>query len=300
MKPLLDGLPHGEREALEQRIPALRTLRIQYISVCDACAQAALSGDGFEEMERRRQRFIEDMVARQREILRQNGIDPQSLQGGYACPVCRDTGIVLENGIKRPCSCRVQQAQKKRDEKFLSYPHFSDFRASIYEDSAQRESAQRLKAMLESYALQFPHNKKPNLFLFGNTGLGKTFFLSCLTRALHERGIKCEMVPAYDLFDAMRRQHLGQANALRKYGALPFLAIDDLGVEPMYRNITVEYLNKLLDLRLQRHLATAVTTNLDNGALAERYGERILSRLYDQRLFDFIGLRGRDLRKSPQ
>ena len=142
-------------------------------------------------------------------------------------------------------------------------------------------------------------NKKPNLFLFGNTGLGKTFFLSCLTRALHERGIKCEMVPAYDLFDAMRRQHLGQANALRKYGALPFLAIDDLGVEPMYRNITVEYLNKLLDLRLQRHLATAVTTNLDNGALAERYGERILSRLYDQRLFDFIGLRGPGPSQKP-
>ena len=86
MKPLLDGLPHGEREALEQRIPALRTLRIQYISVCDACAQAALSGDGFEEMERRRQSFIEDMVARQREILRQNGIDSQSLQGGLCLP----------------------------------------------------------------------------------------------------------------------------------------------------------------------------------------------------------------------
>ncbi len=300
MEPLLGDIPFAKREELERSIPALHALRIQYIELCDACARAALSGDSFDEMEKRRQSFLRDMVKRQCEILQLNGIDPKSLEVNFACPLCRDTGVILENGVKRACSCQIKQQQQKRDEQFASYPRFSNFLVSIYEDAEQRDSALRLKAILESYTLQFPHNKKPNMLLFGNAGLGKTFFLGCLTRALHERGVRCEMIPAYDLFDSFRRQHLGEADTLHKYGAVPFLAIDDLGTEPVYRNITVEYFNKLLDLRLSSHLATVITTNLDNGSLCERYGERILSRLYDQKRFDYIGLRGKDLRKNTR
>ncbi len=298
MEPLTDGLSYTRREELEQRIPALRVLRVQYIELCDACARAALSGNGFEALEQRRQSFLRDMAAKQRDILESNGIDPKALNADYACPLCRDTGVVLENGIKHPCSCRIERQQQKRNAQLASYSHFSDFRTSVYQDTGQRDSAQRLKTILESYALQFPHNKKRNLLLFGNTGLGKTFFLGCLTRALHERGIHAELLPSYELFEGFRKQHLGQGTVMPRLTRLPFLSIDDLGVEPMYRNITVEYLNELLDLRLNRQLPMAIATNLDAASLCERYGERIASRLYDQRLFHVIGLRGKDLRKT--
>ena len=131
----------------------------------------------------------------------------------------------------------------------------------------------------------------------GNTGLGKTFFLRCLTRALYEKGITCAFFPAYELFESFRKQHLGEARVLTKLNQMPFLAIDDLGVEPMYRNITIEYFSELLDYRLLHRLPTAVATNLDRSALSERYGERIVSRLYDQQQFNVFGLRGNDLRK---
>ena len=62
----------------------------------------------------------------------------------------------------------------------------------------------------------------------------------------------------------------------------PFLAVDDLGCEPVevlsYGNIltpTVE----LLMTRYEMRLYTMVTTNIEPGKIKERYGERIADRL---------------------
>lgn len=81
---------------------------------------------------------------------------------------------------------------------------------------------------------------------------------------------------------------------------MPFLAVDDLGTEPMLRNITIEYLNTLVEERLRRGRHTGVSTNLTPGQLAERYGERIASRLLSPALCDVLGFQGKDLRLLPR
>ncbi len=296
MEPLTDRLTFAQREKLEQRVPALRQLRLDYIKLCEDCARALLSGIDIELIDTKRQNFLVDMVKQQQELFKTNKIDISKLDAEYECILCRDTGTVLDGGIKRPCQCRIQQLQQKRSAKIASLSRFSDFDTKIFSDSDQKEKTLRKKIQLENYARNFPNNDKPHILLVGNPGLGKTFLLGCLVRAIHEKGVRVEMLPAYELFEGFRKQHMGETYILPKLSQVPFLAIDDLGVEPMYRNITVEYFNELLDLRLTRNLPTAIATNLDATNLKEKYGERIVSRLYDQNKFSLIGLSGQSLR----
>jgi len=299
VEPLTNRLSFSQKEDLEKRIPELRELRVSYIELCGECARATVLGDTGES-EKRRQLFLKTMARRQREILESHGIEPDSLRPAYQCPLCRDTGIMTENGQKRPCICVSEKTKRQRKERFLSFPQYSDFDDELFADKEQLASAMRLRAFLQDYAQHFPDNPRPNLLLFGNTGLGKTFFLGCLTRALSEKGVRADYIPAYALFESFHKQHLGEGAVMQKLSRLPFLAIDDLGVEPMYRNITIEYFNELIDLRYKAKLPTATATNLNPSLLTERYGERIASRLLDQTFCDVIGLRGKDLRRSAR
>ena len=72
------------------------------------------------------------------------------------------------------------------------------------------------------------------------------------------------------------------------------LVIDDLGTEPMLKNISIEYLMAVLNHRSAKKLPYAVATNLTMAQLMERYGERIVSRLMDRARL--VQLTGQDLR----
>ena len=74
------------------------------------------------------------------------------------------------------------------------------------------------------------------------------------------------------------------------------LFIDDLGTEPVYRNVTREYLYLLINERQVRSLATVITTNLFPDDIMERYYERIFSRLVYKNKSILIELDGKDLR----
>ncbi len=296
MESLTDKLSYTQREALENLIPELRQLRLKYIGLCEACANSLLTGVGIAKAETERKSFVITMIRRQDELLKANNIDIDATPSEFSCVLCNDKGMVIDNGIMRPCQCRTLRLQVMRNEKFASLPCFTDFDESIFTDEEQRKSTINKKIELEKYVCSFPKNEKPHIILIGNTGLGKTFLLSCLTKGIHEKGYKAEMISAYVLFDSFRKQHLGEAYVLDRLSNLPFLSVDDLGVEPIYRNITVEYFSELLNLRISRNLPIAITTNLDVGNLKERYGERVVSRLFDQKKFNILGLKGNSLR----
>ena len=104
---------------------------------------------------------------------------------------------------------------------------------------------------------------------------------------------------AYRMFDAMRKRHMGDDGGADAFAALlevPLLLVDDLGTEPLMRNITVEYLFLLLNERMEAGLSTMVTTNLTPAQIQERYGERVCSRLFDRSSALTIKLEGKDLR----
>ena len=135
--------------------------------------------------------------------------------------------------------------------------------------------------------------------LSGAGGLGKSFLLNCVYERVNSRGFAATRTTAYRMFDAMRRRHVGDAEDADGFAALletPFLLVDDLGTEPMMRNITVEYLFLLLNERTAAKRHTVIATNLTATQLQERYGERVSSRLLDRSVCGVVQLRGKDLR----
>lgn len=74
------------------------------------------------------------------------------------------------------------------------------------------------------------------------------------------------------------------------------LIIDDLGVESILRNITIETLYEIIEYRLANKKHTIICTNLTMIQLQERYGYRISSRISSARNTALMQLLGKDLR----
>jgi len=74
------------------------------------------------------------------------------------------------------------------------------------------------------------------------------------------------------------------------------LLIDDLGTEPILKNVTKEYLYNLINIRQINNRATMISTNLSLDNILNRYDERIFSRLANKSLSTTIQLLSRDKR----
>lgn len=240
-----------------------------------------------------------------RRLLTDAGYDENYLDPQYRCPKCRDTGYVGE-APRRFCDCFETRLKLRlyedgsmagvEEENFRRFnPEF------IPEAEGQRDQTVKAKNLCERYADTFPDTPWRNLLLTGPGGLGKTFLLNCIFERVTDRGFSALRITAFRMFEAMRQQHVGNDEAFRGFSDLieaPLLLIDDLGSEPMMRNITIEYLFTLLNERNAARRHTVVATNLTPVELKERYGERVASRLLDRTICGAIPLRGRDLRRG--
>ena len=258
-----------------------------------------------EEMKRRGM----ENNRRIRQRLKAAGLPEDQLEMQYACPLCRDTGYVGEVH-QRFCTCFEKRLMQRMfsdsgisgtgSERFETFdPNFIPDECLPEKKFTQRRLTVRVKELMEAYADAYPDTDKPNIVLSGESGLGKTFLINALAARLIERGFAPMKVTAYQLFEAMRRQHFHAAEgdeSLRPYIDAPILLIDDLGSEPLMKNITVEYLYLLLNERCAARRHTVIATNLTPDQIKERYFERIYSRLFDQRISAVYRLEGKDLR----
>ena len=286
--------PEIARLRRENQEAALGTMKI-ILSLKDDAARR-------EAAERLRDRGIANNAAI-RARLRALGLPEDELELHYRCPVCRDTGYVGE-APSRFCECFEDRLRQLRyadgTMAAAAEQRFDTFDLSRFpEEGGQRELMRNLRIFCERYADRFPDTEKPNLLLTGAGGLGKTFLLNCVYERVTARGHAALRVTAFRMLEAMRRRHFGEEDGEEDLGALvesPLLLIDDLGSEPMMRNITVEYLFNLLNERIARRLHTVIATNLDPVQLQNRYGERVSSRLLDRTVCSTVLLKGKDLR----
>ena len=238
-----------------------------------------------------------------RALLLRAGLPEDALELKYRCDKCRDTGYVGD-APARFCDCFEARLVARQHEDGTmagvdeqNFERFDESRAP--DDDGQRQQLIATRNMCEDYANRFPDTPVRNLLLTGEGGLGKTFLLNCVFERVTARGFLAVRITAFRMFEAMRRQHIGNDPAYEGFSALidvPLLLIDDLGAEPMMRNITVEYLFTLLNERMAAKKHTVVATNLTPVQLRERYGERVASRLLDRSACAAIQLKGKDLR----
>lgn len=241
--------------------------------------------------------------ARIRELLAGAGLPEDALETRYRCGACKDTGYVGD-APARFCDCFEARLRLRQYEDGsmagVDEQNFARFDESrIPEADGQRDKLVKARNLCERYADSFPDTPWRNLLLTGEGGLGKTFLLNCVFERVVSRGHSAVRITAFRMFEAMRRQHMGNDPQYEGFSTLievPLLLIDDLGAEPLMRNITVEYLFTLLNERMAAKKHTVVATNLTPVQLKERYGERVASRLLDRNACAAVQLKGKDLR----
>ena len=233
------------------------------------------------------------------------GLTENYLEMQYRCPACKDTGYVGE-APSRFCECFEKNLRMKQFEDGsmagVREQNFDTFDPNyIPEENGQRAMLLNVRNRCEQFADKFPNLKVLNLVLTGSSGLGKTFLLNCIYERVISRGQSALRVSAYRMFEAMRKQHLSNSADEQNFQQLidaPLLLIDDLGTEPMMRNITVEYLFTLLNERIAAKKHTVVATNMTRDELKEHYGERVASRLIGTSHTVTYELEGKDLRQK--
>ena len=245
-----------------------------------------------------------------RERLAAVGMEADALEVKYRCPICSDTGYTGQPP-REMCECFKKRMHDRlsadRGLAALEKESFETFRDELIPDTylESKKTTQRLytRALMEAckkYADSYPNADRPNLLMYGPTGLGKTFLLNAVAGRLYGRGVPVIRVTAYTMFEAMRKYHFDKeaedAMTFDDLLSAPVLLIDDLGTEPMQKNITCEYLFNLLNERLHSGLCTVIATNLSPMQIYETYGERVGSRLCDRANCAAMLFTGKDLR----
>ncbi len=278
-----------ERLTAAFALPDVKSAHTEYVKANFAYG---MSGKGQQQVDKAHAKYIAALAA--------HGYAESDFYFVPSCPICGDTGVV--NG--RLCNCAASEyvACLKHecglDGRELS--HFEDLNTEGIKNPAQRADMQKIVSWLKAYSAKLPNVKYKTLVLLGGTGTGKTTLAGALALAAVERGESALVFSAYKLNNLFLECHTSpiaeRDRILDPVMHADLVVIDDLGTEPMLRNVTLEYLLVLLEERLRAGLCTVITSNLSMSALRDRYQERVCSRLSERETSHIFVLRGDDLR----
>ncbi len=228
--------------------------------------------------------------------LAKNGYSPDYLDPIYTCDKCEDTGVIYISAINsKRCTCNIEEADYGAC--------FDDFNFDLFSKDVDKEynmspyqAINKIHDFSVDYCNNFPNNPKQNVLFFGSSGLGKSFVAACMCQSLSQKGVNVIMINAFSLMEQFKDKHVNEKPYDMDYFNCDFLCIDDLGTEPIYKNITVNYLFSLINHRLEHKLATLIVTNLEYEHCVKKYDERVASRIFDSMHSRIIPFMGENLR----
>ena len=136
-----------------------------------------------------------------------------------------------------------------------------------------------------------------NLFLYGDTGIGKTFLSNCIAKELIDKSFSVIYLTSYELFDTLAKSKFEKDDTAEALASHIFdcdlLIIDDLGTE-LANSFTVSQLFLCLNERLLRRKSTIISTNLSLESVVDIYSERTFSRITSN--YTMLKLTGDDIR----
>lgn len=219
----------------------------------------------------------------------------------YECPLCNDTGYILNSNNKSVlCNCIKQKLFNIKYNSSnigdLDKENFSSFNISLYSDEINKDkykaniSPQKNMENVLNIAKRFINNfdnpNEKNLLFIGNTGLGKTFLSNCIAYELLKKGKTVLYQSSINMLDAVIDYKFGKSdnneNIYNNILNVDLLIIDDLGTENI-NSIKFAELFNIINSRLlnqNNHITkTIISSNLNIENLFKNYDERIVSRL---------------------
>lgn len=233
---------------------------------------------------------IDNLKIKINNYLALNNIDKTKLTPNYDCKICNDTGVA--GG--RICKCLSNELNLQLSLRASTQNEFKGFG----ELKKEIMDATDLKASewLQTWCARFPNVTKTNINIIGGAGCGKTFLLECVTNELLKKGVVVCYKTAFEINELARLYHIGKSYDFSDCLNAEVLLIDDLGTEPVLKNVTKEYLYNLINVRQINNKPTLISTNLSLDNILDRYDERIFSRLANKNLSTVIQLVSADKR----
>ena len=216
-------------------------------------------------------------------------------------------------GIREPyhlCKCEVERREReKRDQearemadKIRGYRTmgFPEAEMQNWTFEADDQTNRRLTSVMHRYVDHFPEMKKSGkgLLLFGEVGVGKSFYAACVVNALIDQGIPCLMTNFMRLTNTIQGMFEGKQDYIDSLNKFSLLAIDDLGVERGTETMN-EMVYNIIDSRYRVGLPMIITTNTTADELKnpkDIHKARIYSRLMEMCIP--IEVKGCDRRKK--
>lgn len=238
-------------------------------------------------------------------LLQSSGFPEDYLEPVYDCSECKDTGYVGN----QKCSCfkraviDLLYAQSNLNQ-ILQRENFDTFSLDYYsENHIDPKSGRSSRAIMEDalavskrFADTFG-SEFSNLFLYGDTGIGKTFLSNCIAKALIDRSYSVIYFSAPELFSVLAKstfdKDVDAANMQDYIMNCDLLIIDDLGTELTNTFVTSQFF-ACINERLLKERSTIISTNLSLESLVELYTERTFSRITSN--YTMLKLIGDDIR----
>jgi DNA replication protein DnaC len=240
---------------------------------------------------------LEKIKAERQEYLNRLGlkITPQ-----YACQNCQDSGY--KDG--KLCAC-VKKEVARRIADICGIPNnikcsFESCDLDVFKDPKHKKLMTQTYEKMKQYCAKFPDTNFNSIVFSGATGTGKTYLISCIASELSYLGFDVFFTTAFGLNNILLKSHTADIEDKSQYLEplinCDLLIIDDLGTEPLYRNVSGEYLYTIINERKITKKHTLISTNLSLDDILNRYGERIFSRLNNKADSLFLTFDGKDIR----
>ncbi|MDQ7790880.1 MAG: ATP-binding protein [Clostridia bacterium] len=215
------------------------------------------------------------------------------------CPLCNNSGLILEGDLARPCEC----IERRRLDRRLALSHltpllrtftFDRFSFRYYSPHAAApdrkysylDAAKRAhRAALEFCDRYAQDGGTEGMLIQGGVGSGKTYLACCIANRLLEDGHRVLFLVVPEFLDQIRSSYDVNGNGTKESDLMegardvPVLILDDLGAH-QYTDWSRQKIYSLVNYRVNHQLPVIVTTNItDLSALYEHLGERTVSRL---------------------
>ena len=287
------------------KIPRIREINesISSISIQGA-KRMLLEGEGTTEDIKKQ---IEALSKEKASLLRENGYPEDYLTMEYTCPKCQDTGYVGQH----KCSClknsiieilyeqsNIKDVLEKENFNTFSFKHYDNAVKDSITGLTPLENMHEVVKTCRDYIDNFKTEYR-SLYLYGPTGVGKTFLTNCIAKELIESSHSVIYVSSIRLFELLAD------STFKKNGSLEgkdlannildcdLLIIDDLGTE-MVNSFTPASLFNCINERHLRRKSVIISTNLSLAELRQTYSERVFSRITSN--YTLLKIYGDDLR----
>ncbi len=291
------------RQTVYNLVPEMKEIHDSVSLLSVTQARKLLNGDETALAELKSQ--LRALIDKKTALLAAAGFPADYLEPIYECPDCKDTGYV---GSQK-CHC-LQKAiidllyTQSNLKNILQEENFDSFSFKYYSDNhvdpvtGRSALANIRNAYFAAHDFVDTFTKDfRNLFLYGDTGVGKTFLTNCIAKELIDRSFSVIYFTAFELFDTLAKSRFEKDSAAEMMNEhiydCDLLIIDDLGTE-LTNSFTVSQLFLCINERLLRRRSTIISTNLSLESLVDIYSERTFSRITSN--YTMIKITGDDIR----